>query len=278
MPAPATDPWAPVPAEVCWRRSETHDTATLAFAPRDPACARFAPGQFTMLSLPGIGEVPISVSGDPAEPGLLVQTIRAVGCVTKHLTALEPGETVGVRGPYGAGWPLETSRGMDLLLVAGGLGLAPLRPALYHALAHGEDYGAVALCYGARSPADRLYVDELEAWAARDDLHLGVTVDHAGPDWTGEVGVVTRLLPRTPCRPQHTVALVCGPEIMMRFTARELEDLGVPFQRIHLSMERNMQCGIGLCGHCQWGPFLICRDGPVFAWERIRPYFGVRGL
>ncbi len=285
MPGPAADvravagadPWSPSPARVRERRRETGDTVTLALEPADPAQTRFAPGQFTMLSLSGVGEVPISVSGDPDE-ALLVQTIRAVGCVTSRLAALKPGEALGVRGPFGTGWPLESAAGRDLLLVAGGLGLAPLRPVLYHALARRERFGALALCYGTRSPDDRLFRGELEAWARRADLHLAVTVDHAGPDWEGEVGVVTRLLARTPCRPERTVALVCGPEIMMRFTARELEHLGVAPGRIHLSMERNMQCGIGLCGHCQWGPFLLCRDGPVFPWERIRAAFGVRGL
>jgi NAD(P)H-flavin reductase len=262
---------------VRWRRVETADTVTLALEPADPAQARFVPGQFTMLSVPGLGEVPISVSGE-AVGGLLIQTIRAVGCVTRHLASLQPGASVGVRGPYGRGWPVAAAEGSDLLLVAGGLGLAPLRPALHHALARRERFGAVALCYGTRSPADRLFVDELQGWARRHDVHLAVTVDHAGPDWSGEVGVVTRLLARTPCRPERTVAFVCGPEIMMRFTARELEHLGVAPQYIHLSMERNMQCGIGLCGHCQWGPYLICRDGPVFSWDRIRSYFGVRGL
>jgi NAD(P)H-flavin reductase len=252
---------------------ETYDTWTLSLLPLRGEQLDVAPGQFTMLYAFGVGEVPISVSGPP-----LVQTIRAVGPVTRALCAAKPGAVVGVRGPFGTSWPVEHAEGSDLLIVAGGVGLPPVRPALYHAVEHRADYGRVILLYGARTPADIVFRREIEKWRSRMDLEVEVTVDAASGDWRGRVGVVTTLIPRAAIDPDSTAAFVVGPEIMMRFTARALVDQGLPPEQIWLSMERSMKCGVALCGHCQFGPSLICRDGAVYPYPVIEPYLGVREL
>lgn len=273
------DPMLPRPAVVRRRQRETHDTFTLTLELPDAADGLpFAPGQFTMLYLFGAGEVPVSISGDPARPAQLVHTIRAVGRVTQPLQRLQRGAHLGVRGPFGNGWPVAAARGSDVLVIAGGLGLAPLRPLVYHLLAHRDDYGHISIRYGARSPADILFRRELERWRGRFDLDVEVIVDHAGADWHGDVGVVTRLLETSNCVAERTQAMLCGPEIMMRFSIRALHALGLDDRQIHVSMERNMQCAIGLCGHCQYGPAFICRDGPVLRLDRIRHLFGVREI
>ena len=231
-----------------------------------------------MLYVFGVGEVPISISGDPAVATDLVHTIRIVGTVTRALRERVEAEGIGVRGPYGTGWPLDAARGGDLLLVAGGLGLAPLRPAVYHVLRHRDDYRDVTLLVGARTPADLLFRDELERWTHEGHIRVLVTVDRASRDWSGPVGVVPALLRRARFDPHRTVACVCGPEIMMRFCERELARLGLVRDRIYLSLERNMKCAVGLCGHCQLGPAFVCRDGPVFRYDAVRPFFAVRGV
>jgi NAD(P)H-flavin reductase len=238
----------------------------------------FAPGQFNMLYAPGVGEAPISISGDPAHPGELVHTIRAVGAVTRAMQALKKGGELGLRGPYGSAWPLAEARGRDLVFVAGGLGLAPLRPAILHALAHRADYRRVVILYGARTPEDLLFRKDLERWRGRLDTSVEVTVDRAELGWPGHVGVVPALLGRAEIDGPNAVALLCGPEVMMRFSVRELERLGVPRRGIHVSMERSMKCGVGLCGHCQYGPTFVCKDGPVFRFDRVERLFYVREI
>ncbi len=272
------DPMIPQPWRVVRVRRETHDTKTLELEPIDGPGFHFAPGQFNMLYAFGIGEVPISISGDPAEPHRLVHTVRAVGAVTKALCGLKRDSVIGVRGPFGSAWPLEAAEGSDIVIVAGGIGLAPLRPALYHVLANRGKYGNVALLYGTRTPQDLLYLKELEKWRGRFDLQVEVTVDHAGEGWFGHVGVVTTLIPRAHIDPDETVALVCGPEIMMRFTVKALEERGVPPENVYISLERNMKCAVGLCGHCQFGPEFICKDGPVFRFREIERFFRVREI
>jgi NAD(P)H-flavin reductase len=222
-----------------------------------------------MLTAFGVGEAPISVSGDPGGSGQLVHTIRAVGPVSRALAQLRPGDVLGLRGPFGSGWPMAEATGRDVVIMAGGLGLAPLRPALYHLLAERGRYGQLVLLYGTRHPRDILFRRELEAWRRRLDVEIEVTVDHAASDWRGHVGVVTNLLARVTFDPAKTTALVCGPEIMMRFSVAALQDAGLKNDEIYLSMERNMKCAVGLCGHCQFGPVLICRDGPVFRHDRV---------
>jgi NAD(P)H-flavin reductase len=264
------------PNRVQLERKEIPGTLTLDLAAPDAPGFSFAPGQFNMLYVWGVGEVPISISGDPARPQILTHPIRAVGPVSEALCRMPRGATVGVRGPYGNHWPVEAAAGSDVVVAAGGIGLAPLRPVLYHLLAQRAAYGNIVLLYGARTPQDLLYTDELARWRGRFDMEVGVTVDKATDGWQGHVGTVTTLIPKAAFDPSHTVAFVCGPEIMMRFTIRELQSRGVPDERIFISMERNMKCAIGLCGHCQLGPFFICKDGPVFAYSAIKEWFGKR--
>jgi NAD(P)H-flavin reductase len=231
-----------------------------------------------MLYVFGVGEVAISISGDPTNADRIVHTVRTFGTVSGALTRLRRNAVVGVRGPYGLGWPIAEAEGSDVVIVAGGLGLAPLRPAIYWVLAHRQHYGRVVLLYGARGRADLLYRRELEAWRRHLDVHVEVTVDHAGADWRGKVGVVPALIPRTSFDPQHAVALVCGPEIMMRFTVAALRDRGLEPEQIYLSIERHMKCAVGLCGRCQLGPAFVCRDGPVFRYDRIAPMLAIREI
>lgn len=248
-------------------RLETDDTATLVLEPDDETPLDFRPGQYTMLYIFGVGEVPISISGDPARPQMLVHTVRAVGAVTRAVVGLQPGSAVGIRGPFGSGWPVSEAMGRDLLVVAGGIGLAPLRPVLYEVLAHRSDFGRVALVYGARSPADLLYRDEVEEFRATFDVE--VTVDVSSPDWRGDVGMVTAVLPRVALEAGRTVAMLCGPEVMMKVVARELMSAGHSGQNIFVSVERNMKCAIQLCGHCQFGADFVCSGGPVFSYASV---------
>jgi anaerobic sulfite reductase subunit B len=259
------------------RIPETADTWTLRLAPLGEAVSP-APGQFDMLYAFGVGEVPISTSAAPGPGGELTHTIRAVGPVTNALCAAEPGAVVGVRGPFGTTWPLDEAAGGDLVVVAGGIGLAPLRPAVHHALANRDAYGAVCLLVGARTPSDLLFAAELDEWSARSDLEVGVTVDSAAGGWNGRVGLVTRLIPGAGFEPAAATALVVGPELMIRFTVAALVERGVPKERIHVSLERNMQCGVGHCGHCQLGPLLVCRDGPVVRYDAVESLLEVREL
>lgn len=271
------DPWVPIALPVLEARRESVDVTTLTLD-ASPAPCRFEPGQFNMLYRFGLGEAAISISGDPAEPGKLIHTIRGVGDLTRQLCALEPGASVGVRGPYGKGWPVHEAEGNDVLFVAGGIGLAPLRPAILHVLARRSRYGRVVILYGARDPEDLIFIDDLHTWRGRFDSQVEVTVDRAGQDWRGPIGVVTRLIARSRFDPDDTSVMVCGPEIMMRFVVSELEKHGVPLHNIHVSMERSMRCAVGLCGHCQWGPTLVCRDGPVYSFDRVRDHFSIREL
>jgi len=266
------------PCRVQRMRMETSDTFTIELENpcHNGAGPGFAPGQFNMLYLFGVGEVPISICGDPARPEVLVHTTREVGSVTRAMRRLRPGDVLGVRGPFGTGWPVDEAVGKDVVLIAGGIGLAPLRPALYALLERRDEFGKIVLLYGTRSPDDLLYQRELEKWRARFDLNVYVTVDRAAGRWRGNVGVVTTLIPGAPFDPLETVAFVCGPEVMMRFTVQELERRGVAKEAIYVSMERNMKCGVGLCGHCQFGPFFVCKDGPVFQYSKIEPFFGKR--
>ncbi|HEY3268724.1 MAG TPA: FAD/NAD(P)-binding protein [Armatimonadota bacterium] len=264
----------PRPYRVRQVHRETHDTFTLDLEPEDGRPPSFAPGQFNMLYLFGIGEAPISISSDPGDPDALMHTTREVGAVTRAMRSLKRGDELGVRGPFGTHWPVSEAEGNDVVIVCGGIGLAPLRPALYQILARREKFGKVVLLYGTRSPNDILYKRELQRWRAHFDLEIFVTVDRAIGAWRGNVGVVTTLISKAPFDPLSTSAFVCGPEVMMRFTVPELLRRGVHATNIHLSMERNMKCGIGCCGHCQFGPDLVCRDGPVFRFDRVEPLFG----
>jgi NAD(P)H-flavin reductase len=258
-------------------QTNTHDTYTLFLEPPKSGFS-FAPGQFNMLYHFGVGEVPISISGDPGVHDTLIHTIRAVGTVTRGMQKLKKGDTIGVRGPFGTHWPAAESEGNDIVIVAGGIGLAPLRPSIYHILAHREKYGRVVLLYGTRRPEDILYRKEVEQWRARFDMEVRITVDRADTDWKGNVGVVTTLIPRAHFDPTNTIAMICGPEVMMRFTVQDLHKCGVPMEQIYISMERNMKCGVGFCGHCQCGPTFICKDGPVYPFPALKDIFVKREI
>lgn len=275
-PVVAADPMLPRLFRVVGRQEETGDTATIDVRPVDgrPA-ARFAPGQFNMLYLFGRGEVPISISSDPGVSGELAHTIRAVGNVTQGLIDLNCGDVIGLRGPFGSGWPMPTCENKDVLVIAGGLGLAPLRPAVYHLLARREHYRRIAILYGARGPADLLFRSDLSRWRERSDVSVGVTVDRADLSWQSNVGVITPLVARAEFDPAYVLALVCGPGIMMRFVASMLERRGLACEQIYVSLERNMKCAIAHCGRCQFGPLFLCKDGPVVRYDRVRSALSV---
>lgn len=272
-------PMVPRPFVVRAARRETYDTYTVELIPAegDPRF-HFAPGQFNMLYLFGRGEVPISISGDPAQPQSVIHTTRRVGNVTEAICQLKAGAGIGLRGPFGSAWPVEEALGKDVVIVAGGIGLAPLRPALHALCARRERYGRISVLYGARTPRDILFRSQLRSWSSRLDIDVMATVDRGTVDWRGNVGVVTNLVRRAGFDPLHTLAMVCGPEVMMRFSVEQLRERGVADEQIWVSMERNMKCGIGLCGHCQFGTEFVCKDGPVFRYDRIAASLDVREL
>lgn len=264
----------PLPYRVLTRRDDTADTATITLEPVGMPLPPFAPGQFAMVYAFGVGDVPLSVCG--IDGNRLTHTVRAVGAISSALRALRSGDTVGVRGPFGTDWGLLEAGGNDLLVVAGGIGLAPLRPLVLAALATPERYGRLNVLVGAREPHDLLYSAELTDWQV--GARVLTTVDRADECWQGDVGVVTTLLDRAVLEPSTTTAFVCGPEPMIRATADDLVRRGVESDRIRVSLERTMHCGTGHCGHCQLGPLLLCRDGPVVTWTRARSLLLVREL
>jgi NAD(P)H-flavin reductase len=267
----------PTPYVVIDRHVETVDSATLVLDPVDGALPPFEPGQFTMLCVAGVGEVAISISGDPGD-GTLCQTIRDVGAVSRALHDAEPGATIGVRGPFGVGWDVSSAHDYDVVVVAGGVGLAPLRPVVLTLLADRMKFGRAVLVAGARKPEEFLFREQLLGWTQRPDFEVELTVDVPAPGWAGPVGFVTEPLGRLDVDPERTIAFVCGPEPMMRFSANVLLRKGVPAEHIRVSLERNMKCGVALCGHCQLGPLLVCRDGPVVTYDVAAPLLAVRGL
>jgi NAD(P)H-flavin reductase len=267
-------PMQPVPYRIQGTERETHDTFTLELkAAGEASPLIFAPGQFNMLYVFGAGEVPISISSDPASTDSIKHTTRVVGPVTKAMQTLKPGDAIGVRGPFGSSWPLELGRGKDVVVIAGGIGLAPLRPALFELLAYRNRFHRIILLYGTRTPRDILFKHDLKRWQSHFDLEVYITVDRASGAWQGNVGVVIKLISRAPFDPSNAIALICGPEVMMRFSIEALQQRGIGNENIFVSMERNMKCGLGFCGHCQLGPHFICKDGPVLRYDRIAPIF-----
>lgn len=269
-------PMVPTLATIVGIREESSNTRTYTLQIDDPdqRCRyRFRPGQFNMIYAFGVGEAAISISSDPAATEQLSHTIRQVGSVTRALARMRVGDRLGLRGPFGNGWPLDQCKGRDIVIVAGGIGLAPLRPLIYSVLANRERYGRVILVYGGRSPADLLFRDELEAWRENPDFDLLVSVDYAIEEWHGPVGVVTDLIKRLRLRPERTSVMVCGPRIMNRFVTWQILRLRMPEDQLFVSLERNMRCGVGRCGHCQYGPKFVCKDGPVFSYASIRNIF-----
>jgi NAD(P)H-flavin reductase len=276
FPAPETLPERYIDVVVSATRRETADTVSLRLATDDPALLACRPGQFVMVARPAFATPPISVSR--VHPDGLTVTIRAAGPATTALTRLERGAVLSIRGPLGRGWPVEAALGRDIVVVTGGIGLAPLRPLLDAFLAERERFGRIRLAYGARTPADRLFVDELDALARDGRIEVETTVDRAGPEWLGRVGVVTQLIDADACSGRESVAFVCGPERMMAATADVLAECGIPPDRVFVTLERHMECGVGLCGHCQLGRFFVCRDGPVFSLAELGPALRVEGL
>jgi anaerobic sulfite reductase subunit B len=274
-PPPVAHPMTPVPYRVASRRPDRADTVTLTLAPVTGPCPPFLPGQFTMIYAPGVGEIPVSISGH-ARSGGYVQTIRAVGAVSRALCHVRPGDVVGVRGPYGTFWDVPAAAGMDVVVAAGGLGLAPLRPVIRELATHGARYGRISLIVGSRTPATVIYPRELARWSR--DFDVEITVDHPDRDWKGPVGLITKLIDRVVFEPRRTYAFVCGPEAMMRATAAELVRRGVVPANVAVSLERNMKCGIGRCGHCQLGPLFTCLDGPVLGYDVAGPLMEVKEL
>jgi anaerobic sulfite reductase subunit B len=266
----------PLLYRITGRRQETVDTATLTLHPVAGSIAAPLPGQFSMVYAFGVGEVPISVSHLDG-PHRLVHTLRAVGAVTRALHDAPVGQVLGIRGPFGTDWGVPAPRHHDLVIVAGGIGLAPLRPVVEHALRERDRYRKVFLLIGARTPTDLLYPGEYDGWRA-GGVDVRVTVDRADAGWPGHVGVVTTLMGDLDLGPETTTGFVCGPEVMMRFAARAMLDRGVPRSAIRVSLERNMRCGAALCGHCQLGPLLLCRDGPVVGYDRAEPLMSVKEL
>lgn len=272
------DPMEPRPFRVIKIWDELSDTFSMTLKPEDNGPVLFAPGQFNMMYAFGVGEIPISVSGDPRDNTILTHTTRSVGKVSTALSQLKAGDTIGIRGPFGSTWPLHEAEGKDLLFISGGVGLAPLRPAIYDALAVRDHYKNIAILYGARTPEDILFGDELLQWKARFDLDVQVTVDRATGDWQGRVGFVTDIVAAGGFDPANAVAMICGPEMMMQNVVNTLSKRGMPDDAIWMSMERNMKCGVGFCGHCQWGTSFVCRDGPVYRYDQIADAFNISEL
>lgn len=277
----APDPWLPVAATITDLRRETYDTTTYTLAFRDAAVRRayaFRPGQFNMLGFFGIGEAPISLSSDPGAPDMFQHTIRAVGDVTKGMARLAVGDLVGLRGPFGNPWPMEQAKGHDLLIVAGGIGLAPLRSAVEQACRERDDYGAITILYGAKTPRDLVFSADFVRWSAQPNTRLLLTVDAtAGEPWAHRIGVVPVLFDAVTLAPERTVAMVCGPEVMMRFVVLDLLKRRFPPEHVFLSLERRMRCGVAQCGHCFLGPKFVCQDGPVFRYPQLYGLF-VKGV
>ncbi len=228
------------------------------------------PGQFVEVSLFGVGEAPISVSSSPTKKGSFEIAVRAVGNVTKALHNLDRGATVGIRGPFGKGFPVAELKGKDILFVAGGIGLVPLRSLINYVLDHRSDFGRLQVLFGAKTPAEQLFLDELAKWRTRKDLEYLETVDRADDRWKGNVGVITTLFPKITLDPKKTVAVIVGPPIMYRFAILEAQVKGIPDEQIIVSLERRMKCGVGKCGHCQINNLYVCQEGPVFTYAKIR--------
>lgn len=272
------NPYVPREAEIVGRTEESANTFSLHLQLTDGLPYEFVPGQFNMLYLYGSGEVPISIVADAEDSGVLTHTVRALGRITNGLAALRVGDRIGLRGPYGRGWPMAAAQDHDVIVVTGGLGCAPSVSIIHHILTHRDRYGQLSILQGVKHTDDLIWRSRYDDWDALPDVQVLLAADVAEPGWHGHVGLVTALFDNLAFEPQRTIAMLCGPELMMRAAAEDLHTRGLPADAIHLSMERNMQCAIGHCGHCQIGGSFVCRDGPVFAWPEIRELLGTRGF
>lgn len=271
--AVAINPYRPLSARVLEVRAETPSIKTFRLEPAEPLT--FAPGQFIEVTVTGVGEAPFTPSSSASDRKTLEVTIMRVGRVTERLHALQPGDRVGVRGPLGNGYPLEDFDGREVVVIGGGCGFAPLRSLMYAFFERSDRLARLVFRGGCRNDRELLFREELDAWTARSDVDVRLTVDEASPDWPGHVGVVTTILDDLPVQAAEARAVVCGPPLMMRFAVKKLAALGFQDRHIYLSLEENMSCGIGLCGHCRIGPWYICRDGPVFTCDQIRKIPGM---
>ena len=277
----AANPYLIQPATIVEkiREAEDIDTYRLRFVDEQVRRSyRFAAGQFNMVYLFGVGEVAISIVSDPDEPESLDHTIRVVGRVTKAIAQLQAGDELGIRGPFGQGWPLDAAQGNDVVIVTGGLGCAPVVGAIEYIFRRRNQYGAVKILHGVKTPHDLLYRERFDAWRRQPDTQVLLTSDQPDKTWHYHVGVVTELFEQVAVDPARTVVLMCGPEIMMRLGVPILMQRGIPATAIYASLERHMECGIGLCGHCQLGPYFLCKDGPVMRYDRVAPWLGQSGV
>jgi NAD(P)H-flavin reductase len=272
------NPYLPREATIVGRTQESANTFTLELRLTDDKPFEFEPGQFNMLYLYGSGEVPISIVADAEDTGVLTHTIRALGRITDGLAALKVGDRIGLRGPYGRGWPMREAEGRDVIVVTGGLGCAPSVSIIHHILTHREHYGHLSILQGVKHTDDLIWRSQYDAWARMPDIEVHLAADVAAPRWEGHVGLVTALFDELEIRTDRCIAMLCGPEMMMRASASDLHHRGLAADAIYLSLERNMQCAVGHCGHCQMGGQFVCRDGPVFPWPEVRELLGVKGF
>jgi len=267
----------PAWAEITTITPEVEGISTYWLKFLDPSIQKayaFRPGQFNMIYLPGVGEAAISISSDPSEPSNVGHSIRFVGNVTRAISHLKVGDVLGLRGPFGSSWPMDELVGKDIFIATGGIGLPPLRPAIYQILHNREKFGKVTLLYGARTPDQLMYTSEYDTWK-NAGIDIQLTVDRGDQAWKGSVGVVPMWFYQFRLDARKTAVLTCGPEIMIRFVIYEALARRIPLESIHVSLERNMKCGQGACGHCQIGPYFICKDGPVFRFDVLQPFFNV---
>lgn len=278
---PDFDPCLPHEAEIIKRVQESSTIFTLHLRFTDPRHHQgfnFYPGQFNMLYLYGVGEVAISIVSDPKKKNILTHTIRAIGRVTRALQKLQPGDRIGIRGPYGRGWPLEQVKGKDVVVVTGGLGCAPSVSIISYILQRRTQYGNLSILQGVKHSDDFIFRKQYALWQKSPHTEIHIAADQAGPKWPWSVGYVTDMIDKLKLNPENTVAMMCGPEMMMNTAVKVLNKKGIPEHHIYLSMERNMECGIGQCGHCQYGGFFICKDGPIFAYSEIKALFNQPGF
>lgn len=269
------------PATIVDKQQEASNIITLRLRFNDPMqrkAFQFQAGQFNMLYVFGVGEVAISIVSDPDESTYLDHTIRLVGRVTNVLGRMGIGETLGVRGPFGQGWPMELAKGHDVMVVTGGLGCAPVVGAIEYMYRRRNDFGKIKILHGVKAPQDLLYREKFDRWRNLPETEVYLTSDEPGRSWHYHIGVVTELFEQIDFDHERTVLLMCGPEVMLRLAVNILTQRGLPTNRMFGSLERHMECGIGLCGHCQLGPYFLCKDGPILRLDKVLPFFGKEGI
>lgn len=275
------DPYLPQDAEIVSRVQESPTIFTLHLRFAEPDCHQqflYSPGQFNMVYLYGVGEVPMSIVSDPDEKNIFSHTIRAIGRVTKALQKLVPGDRIGIRGPFGCGWPLEAAKGKDIVIVTGGLGCAPTVSVINYILARRNQYGNLTILQGVKHSDDFIFQQQYRQWEQSPRTQVYIAANLAGHHWPWGVGYVTDMIQPLNFDADNTIAMMCGPEMMMHAAIKALGEKRILDEAIYLSMERNMECGIGQCGHCQYGGLFVCKDGPIFAYSQIKALFSVAGF